>query len=422
MGTLLFFIVAFLVLSAFFSGSEIAYLSANKIGIELLKEQKNLKGRILSRFYEKPRDFLGTMLVGNNIALVVFTTLMTRLLTEHLLPFDHNGITSLLINTLIITIVVLLFGEFLPKTIFRVFADRMMHVLSYPLQFFKIMLTVPTAIMTGLSNLILRFIFKKDLSDDIYTFSRVDLEHYLEDKFEGSEEEEVDTEIFRNALKLKETKVRDCMVPRNEIVAVDEDASMEELVRLFDECKLSRILTYQGEIDNVSGYIHHHQMLKQPKRLKSVLSKISFVPEVMNVHDLMNSFIKVGKNIACVVDEFGGTSGVITLEDILEEIFGEIEDEHDVEEHIEQQISETEWIFSGRLEIDYLNEKYEDLNLPEGEYNTLSGYLVMTTANIPEEGEELLLGDYLFIIKSVSSTKIDTIRVHKLRTPGGAET
>jgi len=415
MGVLIFFIVLFLILSAFFSGSEIAYLSANKIGIELLKEQKGLKGRILSRFYEKPRDFLGTMLVGNNIALVVFTTLMTRLLSDYLFHFSDNGITSLLVNTLIITIVVLLFGEFLPKTIFRVFADRMMHLLSYPLQFFKVILAIPTSIMTGLSNLILRLVFKKDLSDAIYTFSRLDLEHYLEDKFDGSEEEEVDTEIFKNALKLKETKVRDCMVPRNEIVAVDEDASMEELVRLFDDCKLSRILTYQGDIDNVSGYIHHHQMLKQPKKLKSVLSQIAFVPEVMNVHDLMNSFIKVGKNIACVVDEFGGTSGVITLEDILEEIFGEIEDEHDVEEHIEQQISDTEWVFSGRLEIDYLNEKYEHLELPEGEYNTLSGYLVMTTANIPEEGEEILLGDHRFILKSVSNTKIETIQVHKLR-------
>lgn len=414
MGTLLIFIVIFLLLSAFFSGSEIAYLSANKIGIELLKEQKNVKGKILSRFYDRPTDFLGTMLVGNNIALVVFTTLMTRLLTDYVFKIPEDSLLMLIINTLLITLVVLIFGEFLPKTIFRVFADRMMNLFTYPLQFFKILLSFPTWVMTGISGLILRVFFKKGTADSIYTFSRLDLEHYLEDKFEGGEEEDVDTEIFKNALKLKETKVRDCMVPRNEIMAVDEEATMEELVKMFDESKMSRILTYHHDIDNVSGYIHHHQMLKQPKKLKSVLSEIPFVPEVMNVHDLMNSFIKEGKNIACVVDEFGGTSGVITLEDILEEIFGEIEDEHDVEDYIENQINESEWVFSGRLEIDYLNEKYEELKLPEGEYNTLSGYLVMTTANIPEEGAELILGSHRFILESVSNTKIETIRVFKI--------
>ncbi|MBX2816549.1 MAG: hemolysin family protein [Saprospiraceae bacterium] len=412
MGTLLLFILVFLVLSAFFSGSEIAYLSANKLGIELLKEKKDWTGRILTNFYEKPTDFLGTMLVGNNIALVVFTTLMTRLLGSVLLPQLEAGPGRLIIETLLITVVVLIFGEFLPKTIFRIFADRMMKILALPLQFFKVLLAIPTWVMTSLSGLVLRIFFKNKSDDMPYRFSRVDLEHYVQDNFQGSEEEEVDTEIFRNALQLKETKVRDCMVPRNEVVAIDQNEEMKEVVRIFDESKLSRILAYQGDIDNVTGYIHHHQMLQQPQSLKKVLSQIPYVPEVMNVHDLMNAFIKEGKNIACVVDEFGGTSGVITLEDILEEIFGEIEDEHDVEDHIEEQLGAKEWKLSGRLEINYLNEKYEGLNLPEGEYNTLSGYLVMTTANIPEEGEEITLGEYRFLLEKVSSTRIETVKVY----------
>lgn len=245
-------------------------------------------------------------------------------------------------------------------------------------------------------------------------FSRIDLEHFVQDSFEGDSDDEIDTDIFKNALKLKETKVRDCMVPRNEIISIDEEAAMEDLIDLFHDTKLSRILTYQGDIDNVTGYIHHQQLLKQPKRLKSARLQIPFVPEVMSVQDVMNQFFKAEKNIACVVDEFGGTAGVITLEDILEEIFGEIEDEHDQEDHIDEQISENEWRFSGRLEIHYLNEKYEDLNIPEGDYNTLSGYIVMTTASIPEEGTIIDLDGYQFVLEHVSDTRIETVRVVKV--------
>ena len=413
MGTILFFILIFLLLSAFFSGSEIAFISANKIRIELLKEQDSWKGKVMRRFYENPKDFLGTMLIGNNIALVIFSTLMTKLLEPWIKPVVGENAFLLLIITLITTVVVLIFGEFLPKTIFRVFANRMISGLALPLQFFKWLLSAPTWLMTQLSNFILRTFFKVSDSNISTTFSRIDLEHFVQD-YEGEDDDELDTDIFKNALKLKEIKVRDCMIPRNEIEAIDEDTTMEEVVEVFDKTRHSRILTYNGDIDNVSGYIHHQQMMKQPKRVKNVISDIPFIPEAMNVHDLMNILLKENKNIACVVDEFGGTSGVITLEDILEEIFGEIEDEDDQEDYIEKELSDHEWLFSGRLEIDYLNEKYEHINFPIGEYNTLSGYLVMSEADIPEKGAVLLLDGYKFVLEQVSNTKIETVRVIQL--------
>lgn len=414
MGSLILFILIFLLLSAFFSGSEIAFISANKIRIELLKEQGHLRGKILSQFYEKPREFLGTMLVGNNIALVVFTTLMTKLLNPFLIPVISNAGLLALVNTVTITVVVLIFGEFIPKTIFRVYANNMISFFALPLRFFKFLLSAPTWIMTQLSALILKLFFRSSDEQATQTFTRIDLEHFVQDSFEGDDDDEIDTDIFKNALRLKEIKVRDCMVPRNEIVAIDEESDIGELVQQFDQSKLSRILTYKGDIDNVTGYIHHQQMLKQPKLLKSVILDIPFVPEAMNVQDVMNQMFKSEKNIACVVDEFGGTAGMITLEDILEEIFGEIEDEHDEEGYIEQQVSDQEWVFSGRLEMDYLNEKYNGLDLPTGDYNTLSGYLVMTTAKIPEEGTVLDLEGYQFILEKVSNTRIETVRIKKI--------
>ena len=265
MGSLVFFIILFLILSAFFSGSEIAFISANKIRIELLKEQGHLRGRILSGFYEKPRDFLGTMLVGNNIALVVFTTLMTKLLKPIVSPIFGSGILLLLVDTFIITAVVLIFGEFLPKTFFRVYANNVISALAVPLQFFKFLLSAPSWVMTQLSAVILRVFFRSGHEQSTQTFTRIDLEHFIQDSFEGKDDDEIDTDIFKNALKLKETKVRDCMVPRNEIVAIDEESTMQELIELFSSSKLSRILTYEGDIDNVTGYIHHQQMLNQPQ-------------------------------------------------------------------------------------------------------------------------------------------------------------
>lgn len=406
-------ILLFLVLSALFSGSEIAFISANKLRIELKKKKGASRGNILARFYDNPSSFLGTMLVGNNIALVVFTIMMTNLLNSYYESYINNSLVLLLINTLIITIIVLIFGEFLPKTLFRLYADDILYFLAYPLKLIQILLSIPSWLMSKLSNFLLKLIFKPPAETDEAAFTRIDLENFINDS-QTDGEHDIDKELFGKALNLKETRVRDSMVPRPEIESIDITASVEELEQLFIETKLSRIVIIDGEIDNVLGYVHHQQLLSQPKSIRVLLLEIPFVPEVMRVSDLMNKLIKENISIACVVDEFGSISGVITLEDILEEIFGEIEDEHDEEEHIEKQISDTEFVLSGRLEIDYLNEKYEELELPEGDYQTLSGYLVMTTETIPEQGAEIELNDYLFILELVSDTKIETVRVVKL--------
>lgn len=418
-------IALFLLLSALFSGTEIAFISASKLGIELKKKKGSRRGRILAQFYEKPADFLGTMLVGNNIALVVFTYLMTKVLTPimiDVLPASLTNTTAatesssgliLLINTIIITVVVLIFGEFLPKTLFRLYADQILYFLAYPLQVLKYILLPPAWLMTTSSTQLLRLIFKTPQEEDVTAFTRLDLENFISNTRTDSEEE-IDKELFGRALNLKEVRVRDCMVPRTEIENLDVSASIEELIQLFKETKHSRIIITKDEIDNVLGYVHHQKLLEEPKSIRRLIMPLSFVPEVMRVTDLMNTFVKKGNNIACVVDEFGGVSGLITLEDILEEIFGEIEDEHDQEEYVEIKISDTEFIFSGRLEIDYLNEKYEELELPEGDYHTLSGYLVTTTETIPEQGAIIELEGYQYILELVSNTKIETIRVLKL--------
>ncbi|GJM31532.1 MAG: hemolysin [Saprospiraceae bacterium] len=412
---LLAWIIFSLILSALFSGSEIAFVSANKLRIELKKKKGATRGNVIAGFYEQPAHFLGTMLVGNNIALVVFTTL-----TKHPLDIFFSttlGISSqfilLLINTIFLTVVVLIFGEFLPKTLFRLYANNVLYMLAYPLRLLQFLLTIPAWLMTKVSNLLLRLVFKTQAEEVETVFTRLDLENFINDSTTHSEEE-IDKELFGKALNLKEVRIRDCMVPRTEIENIDVSASVEELIKLFEETKLSRIIITQGDIDNVLGYIHHQQLLSQPKDISGLVLNIPFVPEVMYVTDLMNKFIKSKGSIACVVDEFGGVSGIITLEDILEEIFGEIEDEYDQEEYVEREISDTEFLFSGRLEITYLNEKYPNLFFPEGDYQTLSGYLVMTIETIPEQGAEIELEGYKFVLELVSNTKIETVRVIKL--------
>jgi putative hemolysin len=406
-------ILLFLLLSALFSGSEIAFISANKLRIELKKKKGASRGNILAKFYDNPDSFLGTMLVGNNIALVVFTIMMTNLLHHYYEAYFSNNFVLLLFDTFIITCIVLIFGEFLPKTLFRLYADDILYFLAYPLKLIQFLMAIPSWIMSKLSNLVLRLLVKPTAETDEASFTRIDLENFIKDS-QTDEAYDIDKELFGKALNLKETRVRDSMVPRPEIESIDITAGVEELEQLFIETKLSRIVVIDGEIDNVLGYVHHQQLLSRPKSIRSLLLEIPFVPEVMRVSDLMNKLIKENISIACVVDEFGSVSGVITLEDILEEIFGEIEDEHDEEEHIEKQVSDTEWVFSGRLEIDYLNEKYEAIELPDGDYQTLSGYLVMTTETIPEQGAEIELNDYLFILELVSDTKIETVRLVKL--------
>ena len=412
---LLVFIILFLLLSALFSGSEIAFLSANKLLIELKKKKGSRQSAILAKFYDKPSSFLGTMLVGNNIALVVFTALMNIPLDK--LFQEQMGWTSegllLLLNTSIITITILIFGEFLPKTLFRLFSDSVLYILAYPLIILYWILWPPAWVMTRLSHFLLVNLLRSPVEEVQDVFTRLDLENFIKSTRTESNDE-IDTELFEKALNLREVRVKESMVPRPEIEAIDVTASIEDLIKLFQGTNLSRVIVYDNDIDNILGYVHHQQLLKPTNSIRSIVMDISFVPETMRVRDLMNQFIKNRRNIACVVDEYGGTAGLITMEDILEEIFGEIEDEHDEEEYIDKQISETEFLLSGRLEITYLNEKYPQLHLPEGEYHTLSGYLVMTTTHIPSEGFEIVLDGLKFILESVSDTKIETIRVIQL--------
>ena len=410
-------IIFFLILSALFSGTEIAFISASKLRIELKRQKGSKSGIILSRFYKKPASFLATMLVGNNISLVVFTSLMTIPLEAFFASYfniEGGNLLLLLINTILITIIVLIFGEFLPKTIFRLFADDILYFLAYPLRFLQFFLAIPAWLMTKLSNSLLRVLFKMPVEKVENVITRLDLENFIRDTQTTSEEEKIDTGLFERALHLKQVKVRECMVPRPEIESIDIKSSVEQLKKVFLEKNHSRLIVTDGDIDNVLGYVHHQKLLKDPSTIKQIKMDIPIVPEVMNVRHLMNVFIKTRINIAWVVDEFGGTAGIITLEDILEEIFGEIEDEHDQEEYIEEIISTNEYRFSGRLEIDYLNEKYENLNFPEGDYHTLSGYLVMTNETIPKQGAELKLDGYKFVLDVVSDTKIEIIRVFKL--------
>ena len=410
---LLTLILLFLLLSALFSGTEIAFISASKLKVELKRSKGSRKGAILAKFYDNPADFLSTMLVGNNIALVVFTALMTMPLESFFGGLITNTFILLFINTIIITIIVLIFGEFLPKTLFRLFSSELLYFLTYPLLLLRFLLFIPAWIMTKFSNFFLRFVFQMPVEEVNNAITRLDLENFVKDS-QSDTEDEIDTNLFEKALHLKKVKVKECMIPRTEIENIDVNSSIEDLIQIFTETNLSKIIVTKDEIDNVLGYVHHQQMLKNPETIEQMIMEIPFVPEAMRVRDLMNEFIKERMSIACVVNEFGGVAGLITLEDILEEIFGEIEDEHDQEEYVEVEVSENEYIFSGRLEIDYLNEKYENLNLPDGEYTTLSGYVVMTTETIPEQGAEIELNGYKFIFELVSDTKVETIRVIKM--------
>jgi putative hemolysin len=413
MFTTIILVLLMILLSALFSGSEIAYLSANKLSIEVLKNKSSKRGRLLTELYNDPKTFLSTILVGNNVVLVIYTILFSSLITpvlEMLLPAGNIAIS--LITTIILTVIILIFGEFLPKTIFRLYANELIFKLAPILNVTKWILLLPSWVLTKTSNLIIRILFGKIEATDDNSITKLDLEHYIQSNV--NEEKDIDREILTNALNLNQLKVRDCTVPRNEIIFVDKNDDIQEVKNVFIESKHSRLVVVDGDVENVIGYIHHQLLFKNVTSIKRNILDIDFVPDVMNLQDLMYKFIKDGNNIACVVDEFGSVAGIITLEDILEEIFGEIADEHDDEDFTEKVISDHEYIFSGRLELAYLNGKYDNLDFPEEEYTTLSGYIVMTLGSIPEVGHEVELDKYKFEILSKSDTKIEEVKVHVL--------
>jgi len=416
---LLLYILGCILMIGFFAGTEIAFISVNKLNIELRKKQGTFAGRILSRFMEDPAEFIGTALIGVNVMLVIYGLLMTQLMDPFLnmLPGPlHSEYVHLLLDTLIATIVILIFAEFLPKAIFRSKAEQVLTVFSLPMLLMYYILYPFAKIFVSIAEFILKYLFNVRIKDNQKIFSRVDLEVFVKQSLHGHESDnsEVNTELFENALYLVNVKIRRCMVPRNEVEAVDVNTSIVEVRNKFINTKLSKIIVYDGNIDNIIGYLHHLDLNRRPKTIREVLHNISAVPEAMSAVDLMNRFTRERKSIAWVIDEFGGTAGIVTMEDVLEEIFGDINDEYDVQEHVEKQISENEFIFSGRLELDYLNEKY-DFNFPTDVSETLSGYIIEQHETIPKLKDRIIIDRYEFDILLVSDTRIETVKMKVLK-------
>ncbi|MBK7587722.1 MAG: HlyC/CorC family transporter [Bacteroidetes bacterium] len=416
--TTIIYIIVCLLLIAFFSGIEIAFVSSSKLNFELKKKQGLYGGKVLSRFMEKPATFIGTSLVGINIVLVIYGLLMTEMTDTffNLIHFPHNEFFRLFIDTIVATIVVLVLGEFIPKALFRAKPESTLTFLALPIQFFYFFLYPVARFFVAISEFILKYIFNVRIAVEKTIYNRVDLEQFIKQMRTGqdSESQDLNTELFENALYLSQVKIRECLVPRNEIEAVTSDTSIETAKQLFIETKLSKIIVYDGTIDNIIGYIHHIDFFRNPTDIKSAMHKIPAVPEAMNAVDLLNQFTKERKSIAWVIDEFGGTAGIVTMEDILEEIFGEIQDEYDEEEYVQKQLSATEYIFSGRLEVEFINEKY-NLDLPIDEAETLSGYIIENHEAIPKQKEKIIIGNYEFDILLVSDTRIETVKLKSLQ-------
>jgi CBS domain containing-hemolysin-like protein len=415
-------IIAFLLLG-FFAGVEVAFVSANKLPIELKKKQGLKNGRILSEFMDSPAKFIGTTLVGINISMVIYSLLIGDILTstwelaeskltEDLAPYLQ--FIRIVFETLIATAfaIILLFFS---RAVFRAKNDTLLFFFTPLVNFFYGMLYPIASSLVSLSEWILKFIFNIRLYEDKGAFNRVDLEQFIQQSRENSEDNaELNTDLFEAALSLPNVKIRQCLVPRKEVEAVDIKTPIEELKKKFIETKLSKLVVYDNNIDNIAGYVHQLGLFKRPAEISSILLPIPAVPESMSASDLINKFTRERKSIAWVVDEFGGTSGIITMEDLLEEIFGEIKDEYDVEEFVEKQIADTEYIFSGRLELDYLNEKY-NFELPVNESETLSGYIINQHETIPRQRERIIIGDHEFEVLNVSETRIETVKMKILQ-------
>ncbi len=417
-----------LVLSAFFSGMEIAYVSSNKIHIEIEKKQGGFISKILARLTKKPSKFIATMLVGNNIALVVYGFFMGELLMnlfQRLVPTELWIIDylltdlNLLAQTVISTIVILITAEFLPKVFFQIYSNTLLKAFSFPAYVFYLIFLPISSFVIWISDFVLKKFFKTDGDEVQLAFSKTELGDYITEQMETIEEhDEVDSEIqiFQNALDFSDVKSREVMIPRTEIVGVEKMQSIDEVSNLFINTGLSKIIVYDTTVDDIIGYVHSFELFKKPKSLRSILLPVVFVPETMFVKDVLNLLTKKHKSIAVVIDEYGGTSGIITVEDIVEELFGEIEDEHDSIALIEVELSENQYRFSARLEVDHINEAYK-LDLPKDEnYETLGGMIVNHTEEIPKEGDEVRIGDFKIQILETSNTKIEIVELHVIKS------
>ena len=405
-----------LLFSAFFSGCEMAYISSNKLLIELNKKKFPFLGKLIERFTKKPSVFITTLLIGNNIALVVYGLQMAKLIEPYLELYMDSDFMVLLIQTIISTIIILVTAEFLPKTLFRINPILILNLFAIPLQLFYILFYPITMTTIFISRMLMKVGIGVNIPSetDELPFGRVDLDNLLSQHEKHDKEDEAtpqELKLLKNAIDFSKIKIRECIVPRTDIVAIDINEDIKELQKKFVETGFSKILVYKENIDNIIGYVHVSQMFKKPKQLKNIISPISIVPESMSANVLLKQFTEENKSIALVVDEFGGTAGIITLEDILEEIFGEIDDEHDVSEHIEIKLSENEYKFSGRLEIDYINEKY-NINLPESEnYETLAGMILYFFESIPKINDEIEIESFRIKILEATNSKIDLVKI-----------
>ena len=403
-------ILTTLVLSAFFSGFEIAYVSSNKVHIEILKKQEGLIANILTRLTYRPSKLLATMLVGNNVALVVYGFEMGKVMTLLLPPFFQN----VLWHTIISTLIILITAEFMPKVFFQIYANQLLKLFAIPAYFFYLLFYPFSSFIIWISDFVLRVFFKTKGDYVPLSFTKVELVDYISEQMGNApKKEEVDAEVqmFQNALEFSGVKAREIMIPRTEIVAVDLNETIENLIATFVSSGFSKILIYNENIDDIVGYVHSFDMFKKPKTIKEVLIPIVTIPGTIQINEVLNLLMRKRKSMAVVLDEYGGTSGIVTLEDIVEELFGEIEDEHDKDKFIEEKISDDEYLFSARLEVDYINETYH-LNLPESEeYETLSGLILLHTEEIPTQGETISLPPFVFSIEACSQTRIETVRI-----------
>lgn len=412
-------IVVSLFLIGFFAGIEIAFVSVSKLSIELKKKQGSYVGKIWSSYLERPARFIGTTLIALNILMVVYGLLWSDILVRW---WEFLGINNpyirLAAETLVATFI-LLFFEFIFKAFFRAKDDAIIgnSIITFIVQMIYSLFAGIATIFVNLAEWILKYIFNIKIHTKKEVFSKIDLEHFIQQSKDGDNEEsaELNNELFENVLSLSDIKMRSCLIPRKEIEAVNINSSLDEVKKIFIETKLSKLVVYQDNIDNIQGYIHQLDMFKNPESLRSILLPIPKIPESMNASDLINKFSKERKSIAWVLDEFGGTAGIVTMEDLLEEIFGEIKDEYDTEDFVDKQISADEFIFSGRLELDYIAEKYKLEFKHKDDTGTLSGYIISNHEEIPKQRQRIIIKNYEFDILSVSETRIETVKLKVLK-------
>lgn len=410
-------IILCLILSAFFSGMEIAFVSSNKIYLEIEKKQDSFISKILTRLTEKPSKFIAAMLIGNNIALVVYGFFMGDLLMNwiHSLSYHFSDLLNLFIQTVLSTIVVLITAEFFPKVFFQIYSNVLIKFFAVPAYIFYLLFYFISTFLIWVSDFILKRFFRTEGDQIQLYFSKIELGNYITEQMSTIEDdEEVDSEIqiFQNALEFSGVKARDIMTPRTEIVAVDLFDAVDELKDLFVETGYSKIVVYENSLDEIIGYVHSFDLFKKPKNIKSVVIPVEFVPETIYIKDVMDLLIKKRKSVAVVLDEYGGTSGIITVEDIVEELFGEIEDEHDSDEElIEKELEEGTYLFSARFDVEYLNQTYK-LQIPESDsYGTLGGFIVDFTKEIPQKNDVITIGNYHFVIEEATNKKIELVKM-----------